>query len=223
LILHTARLFIDGPVKRVLDLAATVRESEGTLDLDTELRRFIRLTHTTMATDWICPIATVNAMLDHVARLCAEGGEEIPREFRALLQRAAGDADATEFLHALAGRLRALEQNRSEDYDVLPLSRWEIEVRFPQLYGFGYNWLYEGEHESIRDAVEACTAGEHPYCAEFLSPMAAEAQTALVLFPGEQEMKENLASVVFWATPGNVREFLDAVNEHMRREHVPQP
>ncbi|WP_344015780.1 hypothetical protein [Streptomyces thermospinosisporus] len=53
--------------------------------------------------------------------------------------------------------------------------------------------------------------------------MAAEAQTALVLFPGEQEMKENLSSVVFWATPETLREFLDAVNEHMRREHVPQP
>ncbi|GAA0645443.1 hypothetical protein GCM10009535_23690 [Streptomyces thermocarboxydovorans] len=223
MILHTARLFVDGPVKRVLDLAASVRESDGALDLDMELRRFLRLTRATMATDWICPIATVNAMLDHVARLCAEGGEEIPREFEQLLQRAAGGADATEFLHALASRLRALEQDPWEDYDVLPLSRWEIQVRFPQLYGFGYNWLYEGEYENLRDAVEACIATEHPYCAEFLSPVAAEAQTALVLFPGEQEMKKNLSSVVFWATPQTLREFLDAVNEHMRREHVPQP
>lgn len=32
-----------------------------------------------------------------------------------------------------------MEQDRQDDYEDLPLPRWEIEVRFPLLTGFGVN------------------------------------------------------------------------------------
>ncbi|MFC9911218.1 hypothetical protein [Streptomyces sp. NPDC127197] len=223
MILHTARLFIDGPMRRVLELAAAVRDSGGSLSLDIELRRFIRTTRATVATDWVCPLATVTALLDHVAGLCADGTEAPPREFRQFLERAGAGADAAAYLHSLAEKLRALEQDPQDDYDELPLSRWEIDVRFPQLSGFGVNWVYEGEFATLEESLEAAIDSEHPYCGEFLAPLAAEAQSALVLFPGERAMQDGLSPVVGWATPQALRDLLQAVDDHMQQEHVALP
>ncbi|MEV5728035.1 hypothetical protein AB0N50_19805 [Streptomyces pharetrae] len=219
LIPHTARLFVDGPLRRVLQLAAVVTASGGELSLDDELRRFIRTTRATVATDWVCPIATVAALLDHTARLQAEGVESMPPEFRQLLERAGAGADAVAYLHSLAQRLRALEQDPQDDHDELPLSRWEIDVRFPQLSGFGVNWVYGGEFPTLAESLDAAIGSEHPYCRELLAPLAAEAQSALVLFPEEQAMREGLSPVVRWATPQALRRLLRAVDDHMEREH----
>ncbi|MEV5338581.1 hypothetical protein AB0K93_08845 [Streptomyces sp. NPDC052676] len=219
----TARLFVDGPMRRILDLAALVRDSGGALSLDAELRRFIRTTRATVATDWVCPIATVTALLDHAAGLCDSGRGTQPEEFRQLLERAGAGTDWAMYLHSLAAKLRALEQDPQDDYEELPLSRWEIDVRFPQLSGFGVNWVYGGEFPTLTESVEAAIGSEHPYCAEFLAPLAAEAQSALVLFPGERAMQDGLSPVVGWATPQALRQLLQAIDDHMRREHVALP
>ncbi|PNG22246.1 hypothetical protein C1J00_10430 [Streptomyces cahuitamycinicus] len=220
MVVHTTRLFIDGPMRRVLELAAAVRDSEGTLPLDAELRRFIRTTHATVATEWVCPIETVTALLDHVAGLCAEGVEAAPQEFHDLLDRAGAGTDAAAYLHSLARTIRTLAQNSQDDYDELPLSRWEVEVRFPRLSGFGVNWVYDGEYATLQDSLQAAVDSEHPYCGEFLAPLAAEAQSALVLFPGKQAMEDRLSPVVEWATPQALRHLLQAVDDHMQREHT---
>ncbi|MBL3670396.1 hypothetical protein JL475_31355 [Streptomyces sp. M2CJ-2] len=223
LILHTGALFTDGPVRRVLDLAAAVRDSGGEPSLDAELRRFIRTTSATVATDWVCPIETVTALLDHVAGLCADGTEAAPQEFRRLLERVGAGTDPAAYLHSLAERLRALAQDPRDDYDELPLTRWEIDVRFPRLSGFGVNWVYEGEYETLQDSIQAAIDSEHPYCGEFLAPLAAEAQSALVLFPGEQAMVDGLSAAVGWASPTALRDLLRALDDHMQREHAVLP
>ncbi|MFE6283120.1 hypothetical protein [Streptomyces sp. NPDC057877] len=219
--MHTERLFIDGPMRRVLERAAAVRDSGGALPLDAELRRFIRTTRATAASDWMCPLVTVTALLDHVATLCAKDTKAVPQEFWRLMERAgAGKTDAAEYLHSLAEKLRALGRDPQDDYDGLPLSRWEIEVRFPLLSGFGVNWVYEGEYATLEDSLQAAIDSEHPFCGEFLAPLAAEAQSALVLFPVERAMEASLAPVVGWASPQALRHLLRTVDEHMQREHV---
>ncbi|MCC3650627.1 hypothetical protein LIX60_03785 [Streptomyces sp. S07_1.15] len=217
---HTTRLFIDGPMRRVLDIAAAVRDSGETLSLDEELRRFIRTTRMTGVTDWVCPIATVAALLDHVAGLCTDGMEALPQEFRRQLERAGGGTEASAYLHSLAGKLRALEQDPQDDYDELPLARWEIEVGFPRLSGFGANWVYDGEYATLHDSIQAAIDSEHPYCGGFLAPLAAEAQSALVLFPGKRAMEDSLSAVIGWVSPEALRHLLQAVDDHMRREHT---
>jgi hypothetical protein len=67
--------------------------------------------------------------------------------------------------------------------------------------------------------LDAAIGSEHPYCRELLAPLAAEAQSALVLFPEEQAMREGLSPVVRWATPQALRRLLRAVDDHMEREH----
>ncbi|MBC7270974.1 MAG: hypothetical protein H5T76_20050 [Streptomyces sp.] len=217
---HTARLFTDGPLRRVLERAAAVRESGGALSLDTELRRFIRTTRTTTATEWTCPLVTVTALLDHVAILCAENAKGVPQDFWQLVEQADAGGDASAYLHFLAQRLRALEQDRQDDYDDLPLSRWEIEVRFPLLTGFGVNWVFDSEHATLQDSTQAAIDSEHPYCGASLAPLAAEAQSALVLFPTEPTMRDNLTPAVGWASPQALRHLLHAVDDHMRQEHA---
>ncbi|MEW1866767.1 hypothetical protein AB0420_00970 [Streptomyces caelestis] len=220
LILHTGALFTDGPVRRVLDIAAAVQDSGGALSLDAELRRFIRTARATTATDWVCPLATVAALLDHAAGFCAEGTEAAPQEFHRSLERAGAGTDAAAHLHSLADRLRSLAQDPQDDYDELPLTRWELDVRFPRLAAFGVNWVYEGEYVTFQDSIQAAIDSEHPYCSEFLAPLAAEAQSALVLFPGEQAMADGLSAAVGWASPVALRHLLQAIDDHMRREHA---
>lgn len=213
----------DGPVRRILELAAAVRESEGALSLDDELRRFRRITTVGGAAEWLCPMTTVSALVDHVGELCADGTEDIPPTFRELLRRAGAGTDDAAFLHSLAGRLRALDQQPADDYDTLPMARWEIDVRFPHLAGIGANWVYEGDHVSLEEALRAAVASEHPFCSAFLAPLTAEAQSALVLFPEERAMAEVLAPVIGWATPGALHRLLHVAHDHMRREHAGHP
>ncbi|MGW5969560.1 hypothetical protein [Streptomyces sp. NPDC055186] len=71
---------MDGSLKRALDIAAAVRDSRGTPYPDDELRRFIRTMRATVATDRVCPLADVTALLDHVAGPCADGTEALPHE-----------------------------------------------------------------------------------------------------------------------------------------------
>ncbi|PWI06207.1 hypothetical protein DIZ27_34840 [Streptomyces sp. NWU339] len=81
-------------MKRVLNIAAAVRDSRGTPYLDDALRRFIRTMRATVMADRVCPLVTVTALLDHVAGLCADGTETLPQEFRRLLERADAGTDA---------------------------------------------------------------------------------------------------------------------------------
>jgi hypothetical protein len=223
LISHTARLFIDGPVRRVLELAAAARGSGGAPSLDAELRRFVRTTRATVATDWLCPLTTVTALLDHVAGLCVDGVEDLPLEFRQLLDRAGAGTAAAGYLRSLAEKLRTLEQEPQDEYDELPLCRWEIEVRFPLLSGFGVNWVYGGEFATFEQSVEAAINSEHPYCVDHLAPLAAEAQAALVLVSGLPATANALPAVIGWVTPEALRLLLQAVDDHLRQEHVVLP
>ncbi|MEU9576394.1 hypothetical protein [Streptomyces chilikensis] len=220
---HIGGIFRDGPVRRVLELAAMVRESEGTLSLDDELRRFVRVTAATSSAEWLCPVTTVTALLDHVADLCADGTDGMPPLFRDLLRRAGAGTDAAACLRSLTGKLRALDQRPADDHDQLPMARWEIGVRFPHLAGFGVNWVYEGDHATLEDSFQAAVESEHPFCDAFLTPLAAEAQSALVLLPSEQAMTAVLTPVIGWATPQALRGLLRTVDDHMQREHAAAP
>ncbi|RSS35775.1 hypothetical protein [Streptomyces sp. WAC08241] len=219
---HTGAIYTDGPVRRILELAVAVQESAGELSLDDELRRFVRTVKGAGATDWACPLVTVTALLDHVADLCAgDGGDEgTPRDFRELLRRATGGTDPSGYLRTLAGMLRILAQDPASDFEELPMARWEANLRFSALVGFGVNWVYEGEYATLRESIEAAISSEHPFCAEFLAPLASQAQSALVIRPGVHGVANGLAGMIGWATPAALRQVIEAIDAHMRQEHA---
>ncbi|SED40520.1 hypothetical protein SAMN05216483_3771 [Streptomyces sp. 2131.1] len=64
---HTGTLFNDGPLRRVLETAVRARESQGVLDLDEEVRRFVRTAGATDTSPWLFPVVAVAALLDHTA------------------------------------------------------------------------------------------------------------------------------------------------------------
>ncbi|MEV5441250.1 hypothetical protein AB0N23_01620 [Streptomyces sp. NPDC052644] len=218
---HTDRLFTDGPMRRVLELAAAAQGSAGTRKLDDELRRFIRTVGGKGVTAWLCPLTTVTALLDHVADLCSEGGlDRLPADFRQLLERASEGLDESEYLHTLAGVIRLLAQDPHDDYSELPMAEWEVEIRFPGLAAFGVNWIYEGDYASLRESIQAAISSEHPYCSESLAPLASEAQSALVLFPDGQSMTDGLTKVIGWVSADALRELLTSIDAHMRKAHT---
>ncbi|MCF6523819.1 hypothetical protein [Streptomyces sp. JJ36] len=90
---------------------------------------------------------------------------------------------------------------------------------FPQLRGCGANWIELGEYADLRQATTAGIASEHPFCREFLLPIAADAQRALVLFPADDLLDKHLRSEIPWITRAAVREILNLIDEHMAHEH----
>ncbi|WP_166027902.1 hypothetical protein [Streptomyces chilikensis] len=110
-----------------------------------------------------------------------------------------------------------------DDYELLPMARWEIGVMFPHLAGLGVNWVYEGDHATLEDFLQAAVESEHPFCGAFLTPLTAEAQSALVLFPGGQAMTAVLTPVIGWAMPEALHGLLRTVDDHMRRGHAALP
>ncbi|MFH8734694.1 MULTISPECIES: hypothetical protein [unclassified Streptomyces] len=217
---YTGALFNSGPVERLLDLAARCQESSGASPLDDDLRRFIRIVENSNAAHWACPISTVAALLEFLGDVVdGDSAPFVPAEFQQRLLQVADGAGGGEYLRTLAGIIRILSQGPVADYAELPMAAWEARVLFPRLGGFGANWIYDGEYASIEDSVRAAVDSEHPYCPEFLSPLAAEAQTALVLFPEQESFRVNISEQVPWASIASVRELLALINDHMRHEH----
>ncbi|MFC9619675.1 hypothetical protein ACFTXM_06675 [Streptomyces sp. NPDC056930] len=217
---HTASLFNAGPVKRILDLAVKAQESSGTILLDDELRRFIRTVENDSSTQWVCPIYTATALLDLAGDAIDSGAiESMPPDFQKTVSRAAAGMNCGEYLHTMAGMIRLLDQEGVPDYSELPMAPWEMRVRFPGLKGFGVNWIYDGDYSSLAESTAAAIASEHPLCDEFLSPLAAEAQAALVLFPDPRSMQLSLAREIEWVSVSSLRELVTRINEHMLEEH----
>ncbi|MEV7955954.1 hypothetical protein [Streptomyces sp. NPDC088141] len=217
---HTASLFNAGPVKRILDLAVKAQESSGTIVLEDELRRFIRAVENDSSAQWACPIHTATALLDLAGDTIDSGAiESMPPDFQTTISRAAEGMDCGEYLHTLAGVIRLLDKEGAPDYTELPMSRWEMRVRFPGLKGFGVNWIYDGDYSSLAESTAAAIASEHPLCNEFLSSLAAEAQAALALSPNPRSMQLALAREIEWVSSSSLRELVNRINAHMLEEH----
>ncbi|MGW1183807.1 hypothetical protein ACWD7Y_22690 [Streptomyces drozdowiczii] len=156
MISHTGTLFNDGPLRRVVEAAVRARESQGALDLDDEVRRFVRTAGAADSSRWVLPVVAVAALLDHTADLLrSEGVAFFPREFTERLDKARDDVPGEEFLRTLAGRVRMADQELDAGFDELPLADWEAAARFPELLGFGPNWIYDGEFPLLSEAQVA--------------------------------------------------------------------
>ncbi len=77
-----------------------------------------------------------------------------------------------------------------------------------------------GEYATLRESIEAAISSEHPFCAEFLAPLASQAQSALVIRPGVHGVANGLAGMIGWATPAALRQVIEAIDAHMRQEHA---
>ena len=204
---------------RVLDLAIMCQESGGNYSLTDELAAFVRLVRSSNEAEWLCPVTTVTALLDLAAEYVDRGEGALPKEFTTRLDRAAEGMEGAEYLRTLAGALRAVEQDTAGEAALPPASRWEAGVRLRMLQGFYDNWIAGGEYESPQEAISAAIDSEHPFCGEFLAPVASEAQYALVHLLDSAGSRARLAPTVPWATPQMLTTLLTAVDEHMRHEH----
>ncbi|KOU76038.1 hypothetical protein ADK57_05730 [Streptomyces sp. MMG1533] len=214
--------FDRGPADRVLDIVLKCQESAGERELEGELARFIRLIRWSNEAQWLCPVTTVSALLDLAAELWGAGLDRlIAPTFREKVDRASGGSDQVGYLNMLAGTVRAVEGRATTDIGELPFSEWESEVEFRRLQGFSGNWLDDAEYETLDECVTAAIDSEHPYCAEYLGPISAEAQTALVRKLQSPEAGASLGRIMPWATADALGRLLDIINDHMRHAHSP--
>ncbi|WKX13067.1 hypothetical protein [Streptomyces sp. NL15-2K] len=188
--------------------------------MDEEIARFLRVLRWTNEVEWVCPVVTVTALLDLASELWADQREGlVPISFREKVDRASGGSDQTEYLNTLAGVLRAVDRELPREFDRLAMSDWESEVHFGKLLGFYKNWVNLGEYETFEDSVAAAIDSEHPFCAEHLGPLSAEAQRALVMNLQSPELAADAARVMPWTTTEELAQLLSLINDHMRHAH----
>ncbi|MGW1324229.1 hypothetical protein ACWD64_17030 [Streptomyces antibioticus] len=224
MISHTGTLFNDGPVRRVVETALRARQSQGVLDLDDELRRFVRTACAADTSRWLLPVASVAALLDHTADLLrSEGPAFFPRTFTERLDAVRDGVPGDEYLRELAGLIRVVDQEPEAGFADLPLADWEAAARFPELFGFGANWIHDGEYPSLSDSVMAFVEAEHPFCSETFSRLVADAQSVLVLFPRPAALSVNVTRWVPWVSHDGLRQIIRMIDDHMRTEHSERP
>ncbi|OIJ69550.1 hypothetical protein [Streptomyces mangrovisoli] len=210
--------FDRGPTDRILDLAVLCQESGGTRSLPDELAAFVRMVRSSNEARWLCPVTTATALLDLTAALIDQSEAELPPAFTAKLSRAAAGRDGADYLRTLAKLLRSVEQDTTEEND--PSARdWSTAIRFRMLRGFHDNWIGSDEYESLEEALGAAIDSEHPFCVEFLGPVASEAQSALVGLLDSADARAGLTRAMPWVTAETLSTLLDTINEHMRRDH----
>ncbi|MFF0594359.1 hypothetical protein [Streptomyces antibioticus] len=224
MISYTGALFNDGPVRRVVETVLRVQQSQGVLDLGDELRRFVRTACAADTSRWLLPVASVAALLDHTADLWrTEGPAFFPRTFTERLDAARGGVPGDEYLRELAGLIRVVDQEPDAGFAELPLADWEASARFPELLGFGANWIYDGEHPSLSDSVTAFVEAEHPFCGESFFRLVADAQSVLVIFPQPAVLSVNVTRWIPWVSHDALREVVRMIGGHMRAEHSEGP
>ncbi|MFF3030692.1 hypothetical protein ACFVS7_06690 [Streptomyces rubiginosohelvolus] len=220
MISHTGSLFNNGPVGRVVETALRAQRSQGALGLDDELRRFVRTMSAADTSRWLLPVVSVAALLDHTADLLrSQGPGFFPRTFTERLDAARGGAPGGDYLRTLAGLLRAADQEPEAGFAELPLADWEAAARFPELLGFGANWVYDGGYPTLSDAVAAFVEAEHPFCSETFPRLVADAQAVLVAFPQSGALSANVTRWIPWVSHDALREVVRTIDDHMRTGH----
>lgn len=222
---YTAAMFNNGPAMRLLELAIRVQESRGALSLDDEIRRYIRLVRKSGTAEWNCSAYTAAALLDFIGEFLANGTlEATSREFREKLAQASDGAEtaaeAADYLATLAGVVRILDREPTAEYGELPMNPWEAGLTFPLLSGFTAFLTDDLESTSLSESVRSYIGNEHPFCAEFLAPLAAEAHRALVLFPDADSLRGNLLGPIPWISGNALRDVLGTVDTHMTHDHT---
>ncbi|GAA0457525.1 hypothetical protein GCM10009544_20160 [Streptomyces stramineus] len=154
-------------------------------------------------------------MLDLASTLPADTA---PAGFTAKLERAAGEQSGPDFLRLVAQMIRVLGRHPLPDFQTLPMSPWEIKVKFPRLYHFSA-WVSWGIYDSLAEGIQEGVESEHPDCHEFLPALAGELQEALILFPDSEQMKTALKPGIDWACADTFRDVLRRVNEHIAEQH----
>ncbi|WP_432005346.1 hypothetical protein [Streptomyces parvus] len=220
MISHSGTLFNDGSVRHVIEAALRAQRSQGALGLDDELRRFVRSMRAADASGRLFPVASVAALLDHTADLVrSKGPAFFPRTFTERLDEARGGAQGDDFLRTLSALLRAVDQEPEAGFAELPLADWEAATRFPELFGFGANWVYDGEYPSLSASVTAFVEAEHPFCSESFSGLVADAQSLLVVFPRPAALSANVTRWIPWVSHDALREVIRVIDDHMRAGH----
>ncbi|WP_354383928.1 hypothetical protein [Streptomyces sp. PvR034] len=215
---HSDALFDAGPIGRVLDLVVRAREP-GAPRLEDELDRFCRLVRDSSEASWVMPLAAVSALLDLLADLVAEGGTaSLSALARAKLASAAEGWPVVDLLRFLADYTRDEDGEPSPDLPRLPLSHWEIWIRFSTINAFSGCFM-SGEYTAA-DAVRVAAASRHPQdCHTETAALAGEIQSALLSFRTPAELDAGLGRFIPWATHDILRALLDAILEHFAEEH----
>ncbi|GAA2415306.1 hypothetical protein GCM10010420_51510 [Streptomyces glaucosporus] len=92
-------------------------------------------------------------------------------------------------------------------------------MRFAGLRGFWTTWIdFNDEPRGFAEAVQDAIASEHPFCDEFLPPLARQAQDALVLLHAPSFREASVRHMVPWGEEA-LREPIRITEAHMRYEH----
>ncbi|MEU3045644.1 hypothetical protein ABZ705_03770 [Streptomyces sp. NPDC006984] len=209
----------NGAVSRLLDLAIACNETPGA-ELDDELARFCRTVRNSPEASWAMPVATITAVLDLLSEYVEEKEPgQLSAGFTERVVRAAAGIPVPEYLRLLSGLVRIRDREPVPDFAALPMADWEAELRFDRI---GQFWWYvdSGEYELFDEGVREGVSSEHPNgCRIELSALAAQLQTALILFPTTASMAEGLGKVAPSASPLVLQAVLDAIHRHFAEEH----
>lgn len=217
---HTDALFEEGPVARLLGLVIAVRDEGGDATrLSEELDRFCRLVRDSPEASWTMPLAAVSELLGLLAeRLTDLRAGAVGPAVRDRLAKAAGDRPAAEFLRELADRLRDQDGEPSPGLGELPMSHWEVWIRFATMDCVSHP--FRSGELTPEAAAKVVAASRHPHeCHTVTAAVAAEVQRALLTFRTPEELDAALGSFLSWVTHDTLRLLLRAILEHFADEH----
>ncbi|GAA3619915.1 hypothetical protein ACG5V6_18965 [Streptomyces chitinivorans] len=216
---YTGAAFNNGAVLRILEMAIRSQDLESTT-FETEITRFCRTVKNSSTASWVSPLASVSALLDLTSEeIEKKAPRQISAGFAENLTKASAGAPRVEFLRLTAELIRDLDRRILPDFNELPMSPWEAEVKFSSIKDFSW-WVESDEYEDFEESLIAGVESEHPYgCRQKLPILAAEAQEALLTFPDPETLKANLRPAVPWASADILRQILRIANAHMTEQH----
>ncbi|MFB6857904.1 hypothetical protein ACFC18_04050 [Streptomyces sp. NPDC056121] len=167
---------------------------------------------------WSWPLQPAAAQLDYLAHTFTEEFfSTCPPSARTLWSRVAGHRTVPEFMNDLATLLRMACREPEATYEEIPLARWELEVRFPRLLGLESR--LDVAFTDDEDPILSATLSEHPYCAEHVPELIAQATQALALCQDSEAFAEQLRAHCGSAGPEVLAEVADRAYAHMAHEH----
>lgn len=209
-------------VSQVLDICINAQSQGSDVEVYDEFRCLVRAIRYPGTLSGVCSSRSVPALLEFLMESLEQGEVAPPSAFVERLREASGaeTGDGNEYFSTIVELVKLAESETSPFYDEIPMSNSEASIMFASMSGFSAMCgLPLNGRETVRSAVEAAIAKQHPKCGVYLGGLAGDARAALTMFPVESELRETLGPVFPWVSSAALEEVISLALDHMRTEH----